>query len=49
MIFLLGIIMSIIGIIDLRFDFDKFTYVWLITGVFYSIVGFFKKKHKENN
>lgn len=49
MIFLLGVIMSIIGIIDLRFDFDKFTYAWLITGVFYSIIGFFLKNTKKNN
>ena len=31
----------IIGVVDLYVDYDKFTFLWLITGVLYLIIGLY--------
>jgi uncharacterized membrane protein HdeD (DUF308 family) len=40
--FLWGCASLIIGVLNLRFDFDTFTYIWFISGIFWVIVGYIK-------
>ncbi|MGD9678118.1 MAG: hypothetical protein AB7V16_07110 [Vulcanibacillus sp.] len=36
---ILGIFFVVIGILDLKFDYDTFTYLWLITGIIEMAIG----------
>jgi len=36
-----GVCQFTIGVVDLYLDYDKFTFLWLITGVLFIIVGLY--------
>jgi len=42
--FVSGMFDLIVGVVDMRFDFDMFTYIWLITGIMYVCIGYALKK-----
>jgi len=48
---IIGMINLVIGILDLRFDYDKYTYGWLTLSLLYSIFGalsmYMKSKSKQ--
>ncbi len=36
---IIGIVYTLIGILDMHFDLDDWTYMWLASGVIYSAIG----------
>lgn len=36
---ILGIVYTVIGILDMHFHLDSWTYAWLISGAIYSAIG----------
>lgn len=48
MVFFVGVYALIVGVLDMRFDFDMMTYLWFITGILYVIIGYTTKKPKLN-
>jgi hypothetical protein len=42
--FFWGIADLVIGIIDMKFDYDTMTYLWLVTGVLFTVVGYVLKE-----
>ncbi len=47
MFFFWGCFDLIVGVIDMRYDFDQMTYVWLISGIAFVIIGYITKKPQQ--